>query len=220
MKNDELSSLVILFIFLAPLWSFFWIIISKKRGIYFLSFLIFLVVSSIIFSIFIFAAFFDKVNKEENTTILINKAPQIFKEYSGLDIPSNVEVKYVSTRSFGPNGSTDIIFYLENINLFTEKVKKKYNLEDVKMNYPDIDITDDFLFGLNSDGNIFSDFCDKTNSDQKILQTKFKTLFKEIKFCGNKNAKIFLIKNEAEEVTILIILPNEKLVFLNQTYFF
>ena len=172
------------------------------------------------FFIYGFFDFWSKESKKENTTILINKAPQIFKEYSGLDTPSNVEVKYVSTRSSGPNGSTDIIFYLENINLFTEKVKKKYNLEDVKMNYPDIDITDDFLFGLNSDGNIFSDFCDKTNSDQKILQTKFKTLFKEIKFCGNKNAKISLIKNEAEEVTILIILPNEKLVFLNQTYFF
>jgi len=172
------------------------------------------------FFIYGFLDFWSNESKKENTTILIDKAPQFFKEYSGLDMPSDAEVKYVSRRTSGPNGSTDIIFYMENINLFTDKVKKKYNLEDVKMNYPDIDITDDFLFGLNSDGNIFSHFCDKTNSDQKIYQTEFKTLFKEIKFCGNKNAKISLIKNEAEEVTILIILPNEKLVFLNQTYFF
>ena len=46
------------------------------------------------FFIYGFFDFWSKESKKENTTILINKAPQIFKEYSGLDIPSNVEVKY------------------------------------------------------------------------------------------------------------------------------
>jgi len=180
--------------------------------------IIFLVIAGL--SIYGVFSFFTKESKKENTKILINKAPQILNKYSGLDMPSNAEVKYVSIRSLGPNSSTELILYLDNLNLFINLVQKKYTLEDVKMNYPDIDITDDFLFGLNSDGNIFSDFCDKSNSKQKVLQTKFKTLFKEIKFCGNKNAKISLIKNETEEVTILIILPNEKLVYLNRTYFF
>ena len=135
-------------------------------------------------------------------------------------MPSNAEVKYVSIRSLGPNSSTELILYLDNLNLFINLVQKKYTLEDVKMNYPDIDLTDEFLFGLNSNGNILSDFCDKSNSKQKVLQTEFKTLFKEIKFCGNKNAKITLIKNRGDEFILLIILPNEKLVYLNRTFIF
>ena len=152
---------------------------------------------------------------KENTKKLIEGVPERYLSTTNLILPDNVKIIHISTKKWGPNSSSDLIFLVPNIDKFIETVKKKYEFKNLKMNYPKIE-------GSNNYDIMFSDLCGNLDHD-KDLQAK--NLNNLRNFCGNREIMIAQINNEVEEtgdgsVSVIVILPNEKLVWVNDSGWF
>ena len=152
---------------------------------------------------------------KENTKKLIEGVPERYLSTTNLILPNNVKIIHISTKKWGPNFSSDLIFLVPNIDKFIETVKKKYEFKNLKMNYPKIE-------GSNNYDIMFSDLCGNLDHD-KDLQAK--NLNNLRNFCGNREIMIAQINNEVEEtgdgsVSVIVILPNEKLVWVNDSGWF
>ena len=152
---------------------------------------------------------------KENTKKLIEGVPERYLSTTNLILPNNVKIIHISTKKWGPNSSSDLIFLVPNIDKFIETVKKKYEFKNLKMNYPKIE-------GSNNYDIMFSDLCGNLDHD-KDLQAK--NLNNLRNFCGNREIMIAQINNEVEEtgdgsVSVIVILPNEKLVWVNDSGWF
>jgi len=152
---------------------------------------------------------------KENTKKLIKSAPERYLSTTNLALPDNVKIIHISTKKWGPNFSSDLIFLVPNMDKFIENVKKKYEFENLKMNYPVIEGGKDYDI-------LTSDLCRNLGHD-KDLQVKNLESLKN--FCGNRDIMITQINNEVEatgdgSVSIMVILPNEKLVWVNDSGWF
>jgi len=152
---------------------------------------------------------------KENTKKLIEGVPERYLSTTNLILPNNVKIIHISTKKWGPNFSSDLIFLVPNIDKFIETVKKKYEFKNLKMNYPKIEGSNDYDI-------MFSDLCGNLDHD-KDLQAK--NLNNLRNFCGNREIMIAQINNEVEEtgdgsVSVIVILPNEKLVWVNDSGWF
>lgn len=152
---------------------------------------------------------------KENTKKLIEGVPERYLSTTNLILPNNVKIIHISTKKWGPNFSSDLIFLVPNIDKFIETVKKKYEFKNLKMNYPKIE-------GSNNYDIMFSDLCGNLDHD-KDLQAK--NLNNLRNFCGNREIMIAQINNEKEAtgdglVSVMVILPNEKLVWVNNSGWF
>jgi hypothetical protein len=152
---------------------------------------------------------------KENTKKLIEGVPERYLSTTNLSLPDNVKIIHISTKKWGPNSSSDLIFLVPNIDKFIETVKKKYEFKNLKMNYPKIEGSKDYDI-------MFSDLCGNLDHD-KDLQAKNLNNLKN--FCGNRDIIITKINNEKEAtgdglVSVMVILPNEKLVWVNNSGWF
>jgi len=152
---------------------------------------------------------------KENTKKLIEGVPERYLSTTNLILPNNVKIIHISTKKWGPNFSSDLIFLVPNIDKFIETVKKKYEFKNLKMNYPKIEGSKDYDI-------MFSDLCGNLDHD-KDLQAKNLNNLKN--FCGNRDIIITKINNEKEAtgdglVSVMVILPNEKLVWVNNSGWF
>ena len=151
---------------------------------------------------------------KENTRELIEGSPERYLSTTNLTFPKDAKIIHVSTMKWGPNFSYDLIFLVTDLDKFIENVKQRYEFKDLKMNYPKIEVDKDHDI-------MFSDLCG--NSDDKDLQPKNSDNLKN--FCGNREVMITQINNEIEEtgdgsVSTMVILPNEKLVWVNYSGWF
>ena len=146
----------------------------------------------------------------ENTNELINDAPEKYLSYTGLIFPEDGKIIHVSTKKFGPNYSSDIIFSVTNVEKFIQNIKKKYELKSSKMKYPEIEGDKDYNI-------LISDLCGNLNHDKDLVVKNIENLKN---FCNEKKIMISHIKNEVEHGTIIVILPSEKLIWVNDTGWF
>lgn len=152
---------------------------------------------------------------KENTRELINGSPERYLSTTNLSFPNDAKIIHISTMKGGPNFSSDLIFLVTNLDKFIENVKQRYEFKDLKMNYPKIEGGKDYDI-------MFSDLCGNL-LDDKDLQPKNPDNLRN--FCGNREIMIAQINNEVEEtgdgsVSVIVILPNEKLVWVNDSGWF
>jgi hypothetical protein len=152
---------------------------------------------------------------KENTRELIDGSPDRYLSTTNLSFPNDAKIIHISTMKGGPNFSSDLIFLVTNLDKFIENVKQRYEFKDLKMNYPKIEGGKDYDI-------MFSDLCGNL-LDDKDLQPKNPDNLRN--FCGNREIMIAQINNEVEEtgdgsVSVIVILPNEKLVWVNNSGWF
>mgnify|MGYP003644942586 FL=1 len=152
---------------------------------------------------------------KENTRELIDGSPDRYLSTTNLSFPNDAKIIHISTMKGGPNFSSDLIFLVTNLDKFIENVKQRYEFKDLKMNYPKIEGGKDYDI-------MFSDLCGNL-LDDKDLQPKNPDNLRN--FCGNREIMIAQINNEVEEtgdglVSVIVILPNEKLVWVNDSGWF
>ena len=152
---------------------------------------------------------------KENTRELIEGSPERYLSTTNLSFPNDAKIIHISTMKGGPNFSSDLIFLVTNLDKFIENVKQRYEFKDLKMNYPKIEGGKDYDI-------MFSDLCGNL-LDDKDLQPKNPDNLRN--FCGNREIMIAQIKNEVEgtgdgSVSVIVILPNEKLVWVNDSGWF
>ena len=183
---------------------------KKTSKIYKGCLIVFLIILGII--IFFFYLFFETFGSsryKENTKELIENTSTRYLSSTKLIYPEDAEIIHVSSKKLGPNFSTNSIFSVKNIDLFIDNAQKKYKFKNLKMNYPKI--------GNNENYDVMiSDLCGNLN--QKDYQVKNPDSLKN--FCGERNIMISHVKKELEHVIIMVILPDEKLIWVNDTGWF
>ena len=152
---------------------------------------------------------------KENTRELIEGSPERYLSITNLAFPQDAKIIHISTMKGGPNFSSDLIFLVTNLDKFIENVKQRYEFKDLKMNYPKIEGGKDYDI-------MFSDLCGNYWED-KDLQPKNPDNLRN--FCGNRQIMIAQINNEVEgtgdgSASVIVILPNEKLVWVNDSGWF
>ena len=172
-----------------------------------------IIILLIVFIYFMYDALLSTKFKE-NSRKLIEGSPERYLSTTNLAFPQDAKIIHISTKKWGPNFSSDLIFLVTDLDKFIENVKQRYDFKDLKMNYPKIEGDKDYDI-------MFSDLCG--NSDDKDLQPKNSNNLKN--FCGNREVMITQINNEVEEtgdgsVSTMVILPNEKLVWVNYSGWF
>ena len=172
-----------------------------------------IIILLIVFIYFMYDALLSTKFKE-NSRKLIEGSPERYLSTTNLAFPQDAKIIHISTKKWGPNFSSDLIFLVTDLDKFIENVKQRYEFKDLKMNYPKIEGDKDYDI-------MFSDLCG--NSDDKDLQPKNSNNLKN--FCGNREVMITQINNEVEEtgdgsVSTMVILPNEKLVWVNYSGWF
>jgi len=173
-----------------------------------------IIILLIVFIYFMYDALLSTKFKE-NSRKLIEGSPERYLSTTNLAFPQDAKIIHISTKKWGPNFSSDLIFLVTDLDKFIETVKQRYEFKDLKMNYPKIEGGKDYDI-------MFSDLCGNLNHD-KDLQAKNLDNLKN--FCGDREIMITQITNEVEEtgdgsVSIMVILPNEKLVWVNDSGWF
>ena len=162
---------------------------------------------------------FMTTDYQENTFDLRQEAPSFFTEESKLDYPNDAELIHISWRKWGANGSTNIIFRVSDINSFGRKAFEKYEFTNPVMDFPNL--------GRNrlgeSNGNVLlPPFCMGTKFVD--VKPRYSKVTREVTnpedFCGERDALFTQIRRETEIGIIMVILPKEKLVWLNSTGWF
>ena len=162
---------------------------------------------------------FMTTDYQENTFDLRQGAPSFFTEESKLDYPNDAELIHISRRKWGANGSTNIIFRVSDINSFGRKAFEKYEFTNPVMDFPNL--------GRNrlgeSNGNVLlPPFCMGTKFVD--VKPRYFKITREVtepeNFCGARDALFTQIDYHVELGVIMVILPQEKLVWLNRTGWF
>ena len=214
-------------LWLIPIYYFSTLFLSFRTygsglGAYFASFMQFIGQMSvllIILSFWFVYSIFMTTDYQENTFNLMQEAPSFFTEESKLDYPNDAELIHISRRKWGANGSTNIIFRVSDINSFGQKAFEKYRFDNLVMDFPNL--------GWNrlgeSNGNVLlPPFCMGTKFVD--VKPRYFKITREVtepeNFCGEREALFTQIEYDTEIGIIMVILPKEKLVWLNSTGWF
>jgi len=162
---------------------------------------------------------FMTTDYQENTFDLRQKAPSFFTEESKLDYPNDAELIHISRRKWGANGSTNIIFRVSDINSFGRKAFEKYEFTNPVMDFPNLGWD---RLGERNGNVLLPPFCREFSSVTVV--PRYLEVTREVtnpeNFCGERDALFTLIRRETEIGIIMVILPKEKIVWLNSTYWF
>lgn len=156
---------------------------------------------------------------QENTFDLRQEAPSFFTEESKLDYPNDAELIHISRRKWGANGSTNIIFRVSDINSFVRKAFEKYEFTNLVMDFPNLGWD---RLGESNGNVLLPPLCRGFSSVTVVpryLEVTRKVTNPE-NFCGERDALYTQILEETERGVIMVILPKEKLVWLNSTGWF
>ena len=162
---------------------------------------------------------FMTTDYQENTFNLIQGVPSFFTEESKLDYPNDAELIHISRRKWGANGSTNIIFRVSDINSFGRKAFEKYKFTNPVMDFPSLGRN---RLGERNGNVLLPPFCMGTKFVD--VKPRYFKITREVTdpedFCGERDALFTQIKRETEIGIIMVILPKEKLVWLNSTGWF
>ena len=165
---------------------------------------------------------FMTTDYQENTFDLRQEAPSFFTEESKLEYPNDAELIHTSYRKWGANIGKDIIIKVEDIDSFIQKAVTQYKFYEMVLDFPDIG---DSSLGEGSDdvGNVLlPPFCMGVKTVDVIPRyfKKTREVTEPENFCGVRDAYYSQIDRHVELGIIMVILPKEKLVWLNSTGWF
>jgi len=162
---------------------------------------------------------FMTTDYQENTSYLKKSAPSFFTEDSKLEYPSDAELIHVSQRKWGANFSKNIIFRVDDIESFRQQAFAEHDFIETVMDFPDIGNS---TLGESFGNILLPPFCMGLSSVE-VVPRFFKVTREvaEIKnFCGERYVFYSQIDRHVELGIIMVILPQEKLVWLNRTGWF
>ena len=162
---------------------------------------------------------FMTTDYQENTFNLMQEAPLFFTEESKLDYPNDAELIHISWRKWGANGSTNIIFRVSDINSFGRKAFEKYEFTNPVMDFPNLGWD---RLGERNGNVLLPPFC--RGFKTVTVVPRYFEVTREVTdpedFCGERDALFTQIDYDTEIGVIMVILPKEKLVWLNSTGWF
>ena len=162
---------------------------------------------------------FMTTDYQENTSYLKKSAPSFFTEDSKLEYPSDAELIHVSQRKWGANFSKNIIFRVDDIESFRQQAFAEHDFIETVMDFPDIGNS---TLGESFGNILLPPFCMGLSSVEVVPRLfKVRREVAEIKnFCGERYVFYSQIDRHVELGIIMVILPQEKLVWLNRTGWF
>ena len=169
---------------------------------------------------------FGTTDYQENTFDSVQGAPSFFTEESKLEYPSDAELIHTSWRKWGANFSTNIVFRVDDIESFRQQAFAEHDFIEAVMDFPDIGnyTLGEGNYNPESFGNILlPPFCMGLSSVTVNPRYFFKATREvaEIKnFCGERYVFYSQIDRHIELGIIMVILPKERLVWLNRTGWF
>jgi len=173
----------------------------------------------IFFSFWGVYSIFMTTDYQENTLWLEEDAPSFFTEETKLEYPSDAELIHSSYRKWGANGSRNIIFRVSDINSFGRKAFEKYEFTNPVMDFPNL--------GRNrlgeQNGNVLLPPLCRGFKAVTVVPRYFEVTREVTEpedFCGERDALFTQIDYDTEIGVIMVILPQEKLVWLNSTGWF
>jgi len=154
----------------------------------------------------------------ENTSKQNEFAPSFFTEESKLEYPSDAELIHISWRKWRANESTNTIFSVTDIDSFIKNASKLYRFEPLVMDYPRIkseSVTGNFLVGP---------LCMEGVNSIEVKPTVYFLITKIVaeveNFCGKREVLFTQIVESRHQPIIMVILPKERLVWLNHSFSF
>jgi len=175
----------------------------------------------ILFVGFWFVYALNTTNYQENKPFLFleEDAPSIFTEKTKLAYPSDAELIHTSLRKWRANQSKNIVFRVNDLDSFRRTALEKYEFTSSVMNFPNFGGR---RFGERNGNVLLPPFCMGTKFVD--VKPRYFTITREVtepeNFCGERDALFTQIRRESEIGIIMVILPQEKLVWLNSTSWF
>ena len=170
---------------------------------------------------------FMTTDYQENTSYLKKSAPSFFTEDSKLDYPTDAELIHISQRKWGANFSKNIIFRVDDIESFRQQAFAEHDFIEAVMDFPDIGNytlgEGNYTLGESFGNILLPPFCMGLSSVTVNPRYFFKATREvaEIKnFCGERYVFYSQIDRHIELGIIMVILPKERLVWLNRTGWF
>ena len=162
---------------------------------------------------------FMTTDYQENKPWLEEEVPSIFTEKSKLAYPSDAELIHTSLRKWGANGSKNIVFRVDDIDSFARNAFERYEFYSLVMDFPNLGRN---RLGEENGNVLLPPFCREFSSVTVV--PRYLEVTREVTnpedFCGERDALFTQIKRETEIGIIMVILPKEKLVWLNSTGWF
>ena len=181
-------------------------------------FLLQLIICLVFLSIFLFIMKFSSSDYIENTEKQKEDAPTFFSETTNLDYPYDAKLINVSHYKLTRNESANMIFSVSDVDSFIENASKLYRFEPITMDIPGIkstSVTDNFLVGP---------LCMKGINTIEVKPTAYFLITKIVaeveNFCGKREVLFTQIVESRHQPIIMVILPKERLVWLNYTGWF
>jgi hypothetical protein len=162
---------------------------------------------------------FMTTDYQENTSYLKKSAPSFFTEDSKLDYPTDAELIHISKRKWGANFSKNIIFRVDDIESFRQQAFAEHDFIETVMDFPDIGNS---TLGESFGNILLPPFCMGLSS--VTVNPRYFKVTREVaeikNFCGERYVFYSQIDRHVELGIIMVILPKEKLVWLNSTGWF
>ena len=176
----------------------------------------------IFFSFWGVYSIFMTTDYQANTPDLKQEAPSKFTEKSKLEYPSDAELIHASYSRWGPNVGIDIIIRVEDIDSFVNAAVTKYKFYEMTMDFPGHDR--EYLgYGFDPfEDTLKPPFCIEAKTmDVKPRYFKItRELINPENFCGKRETYFSKIEEDVELGITMVILPKEKLVWLNHSEWF
>jgi len=183
----------------------------------------------IIFLVFViiggFIMKFSATDYNENTSKQNESAPSFFSETAKLDYPNDAKLINISHFKYGPSGSANIIFSVTDIDSFINKASKQYKFENLVMDYPYIEETVITSTSSTTFGNFLAGpFCMEGVNSIEVEPTVYFLITKVVaeveNFCGKRKVLFTQIVESRHQPILMVILPKERLVWLNHSFYF
>ena len=188
----------------------------------FFQFIVQMAVLMLAFSFWGVYSIFMTTDYQANTTDLREEAPSKFTESSKLEYPNDAELIHTSYSRWGPNVGIDIIIRVEDIDSFIESAVTKYKFYEMTMDFPGHDR--EYLgYGFDPfEDTLKPPFCIEAKTmDVKPRYFKItRELINPENFCGKRETYFSKIEEDVELGITMVILPKEKLVWLNHSEWF
>ena len=198
---------------------------STYQKIYQIVFWLFAIASSAFIAFFIYAMYsfseaWSTHEYEENSDLLNAAAAGSLYIESRVKLPLDAKIIHVSEHRAGPNSSYNLLFKVNNLGTFLDEISNQYLLENKTIDYP---LLNDELITKRDNGNISAlPFCEKIKPsdeyDKLFIEKMNQSAF--VDFC-NKQKVLFTQVEEGTEIgKILVVFPNQKMVWFNSSYWF
>jgi len=198
---------------------------SIYQKIYQIVFWFFSLLSSAFIIFFVYAMYsfseaWSTHEYEENTDLLKAAAAGSLYIEGRIKLPLDAEIIHVSEYRAGPNTAYNLLFKVGDLGTFLEELSNQYLLENKTIQYP---MLNDELISKRNNGNISAlPFCEKVN-----LNDEYEKLFAEkmdqsmfVDFCKEQKVLFTQVEDDVEIGKIMVVFPNQKMVWFNSSYWF